>query len=132
NAYPTSGCPQGLICLTDAQLQNEIKNVVNAQGWPKGDGTSMYFLFTPQDVNSCFDSSSSQCSYTYYCAYHGAFTPTGGQLIYANQPYNDVSGCSTGQHPNGSAADPTINVVSHEHNEAITDPALTAWWDAAG
>ena len=43
-------------------------------------------------------------------------------------------GCDEGQYPNGSSnhADPTINVTSHEHNEAITDPQLNAWYDAAG
>ena len=132
DAYPSSGCTHGATCLTDAQLQTEIAKVVKAHSWPQGDGTSMYFLFTPQNVNSCFDAGSTQCSYSYYCAYHGSFSPTGGQIIYANQPYNDVSGCTAGQKPNGNAADPTINVVSHEHNEAITDPSLNAWYDAAG
>ena len=37
-----------------------------------------------------------------------------------------------GQYPNGDDADATINVTSHEHNEAITDPQLNAWYDAAG
>src|SRR5207253_2374311 len=32
------------------------------------------------------------------------------------------------QSPNGDAADATINTISHEHNEAITDPYGDAWW----
>jgi len=50
-------------------------------------------------------------------------------------PYTGgVGGCDEGQYPNGASnqADPTINVTSHEHNEAITDPQLNAWYDAAG
>ena len=51
-------------------------------------------------------------------------------LIYANQPYAAYStGCTSGERPNNNAADDTINVTSHEHNEAITDPHLNAWWD---
>ena len=50
-------------------------------------------------------------------------------------PYTGgVGGCDEGQYPNGSSnqADPTINVTSHEHNEAITDPQLNAWYDNQG
>src|SRR4029077_16158279 len=55
-----------------------------------------------------------------------------GAAIYANQPYAKHAGCDEGQYPNGNDSDPTINVVSHEHNEAITDPKLNAWYDAQG
>ncbi len=134
NAFPTSGnCPiysDVTVCLTDAQLITEINNVTTAQGWLRN-GTNMFFIFTPVGVGSCFDSSGSSCAYTSFCAYHGH---TASNAIYANQPYAKHSGCDEGQYPNGSAggADPTINVVSHEHNEAITDPQLNAWYDAAG
>jgi len=134
NAFPASGCPiyEGDIteCLTDAQLIAEIDRVINAQGWTRN-GTNMFFVFTPRAVGSCFDSQGSSCAYTSFCAYHGS-TPSGA--IYANQPYARHSGCDEGQYPNGSSnqADPTINVLSHEHNEAITDPRLNAWYDQAG
>ena len=54
--------------------------------------------------------------------------------LYANQPYTDTvsSACDIGQHPNGDEADPTINVVSHEHKEAITDEQGNAWYDLIG
>lgn len=130
--FPASGCPlySGLSeCLTDAQIQTEINNVIASKGWVKN-GTNMFFMFTPQNVGSCFDSGGVTCAYTAYCAYHG--TANSG-AIYANQPFAAVSGCDEGQYPNGSNhADPTINVVSHEHNEAITDPQLNAWYDAQG
>jgi IPT/TIG domain len=133
-AFPSNGCPvySGVTrCLTDAQLQNEINTVIGSQGWVKN-GTTQFFLFTPQSLGSCFGSlHSSGCAYTDYCAYHGF---ANGGFIYANQPYADVSNCRTtpAQYPNSNPADPTINVTSHEHNEAITDPQLNAWYDAAG
>jgi IPT/TIG domain-containing protein len=133
NPFPSNGCSvyAGVTrCLTDAQLQQEILNVISAQGWTKN-GTNMFFLFTPQGVGSCFDTNPADgCAYTDYCAYHG--TTNSGGAIYANQPYADVNGCTEGQYPNGNPADSTINVTSHEHNEAITDPQLNAWFDAAG
>jgi hypothetical protein len=135
SAFPASGCPiyEGDIteCLTDAQIQAEVDHAISVNGWTKN-GTNMFFVFTPAAVGSCFDAAGQQgCSYTAYCAYHGT---TNSGAIYANQPYAAHAGCDEGQYPNGSStqADPTINVVSHEHNEAITDPQLNAWYDAAG
>ncbi len=133
-AFPSSGCPiyEGDIneCLTDAQIQTEVDNAIAHNGWTRN-GTNMFFVFTPAAVGSCFDSSGSECAYTAYCAYHGT---TNSGAIYANQPYAAHAGCDEGQYPNGSSnqADPTINVTSHEHNEAITDPQLNAWYDASG
>jgi len=133
-AYPPSGCTDGngtTECLTDAQLQAEIQSVVAAEGWPTN-GTAQYFVMTPPNVGSCFDGTSSECSYSTYCAYHGSFTVGSGEEIYANMPYAHVSGCTTAESPNGNAADDTINVISHEHSEAITDPNLDAWYDSVG
>jgi hypothetical protein len=131
--FPASGCPiyeQDITeCLSDTQIQNEVNTVATAQGWAKN-ATNMFFVFTPKNVGSCFGSSaSSGCAYTDYCAYHGY---TGAGAIYANMPYGQHAGCDEGQYPNGDDADPTINVTSHEHNEAITDPHLNAWYDNAG
>lgn len=48
-------------------------------------------------------------------------------------PYAGVSGCETGQYPNGDVAgDSATNVTSHENIEAITDPLGNAWYDASG
>jgi hypothetical protein len=131
NPLPANGCtdPDTSICLTDTQLVAEINNQIAAKGW-KRTATHQFFLFTPKGVGSCFGTSpSSGCYLTDYCAYHGS---AGGGLIYANMPYADVSGCTEGEYPNGDPADSTINVTSHEHNEAITDPRLNAWYDAIG
>jgi IPT/TIG domain len=131
HAFPSSGCSlyAGDIseCLTDSQVIAEVDRVITAQGWMRS-GSNMFFVFTPIGVGSCFDDGSA-CAYTGYCAYHGH---TASGAIYANQPYAKHSGCDQGQYPNGNDADPTINVVSHEHIEAITDPQLNAWYDAAG
>jgi hypothetical protein len=131
-------------CLSDPQLQAEIQNVIQAQGWPEN-ATTMYFLMTPQNVGSCLDDPvlgvvCSNGSNVGFCAYHSSFadTGTGQPVIYANEPYDldsnffGVPVCSgaTGQgSPNDAAADATINTISHEHNEAITDPFGTGWWN---
>ncbi len=132
--FPASGCSDSVsqtsICLSDGQLVNEINNVITLEGWPR-DGKSIYFMFTPKGVGSCYSSSS--CAFSSYCAYHSSFNS--GTVLYANQPYTGTvsSACGSGQSPNGdSDADSTINVVSHEHNEAITDPLGSAWYDNRG
>ena len=131
--YPASGCTdQGTsVCLTDAQIQAEVDHVVAANGLPRGMG-DLYMVMTPQGVGSCFDSGSTQCAYTYYCAYHSDFVSGGVETLYSNQPYAGVPACDSNQHPNGDVADSTINLISHEHNEAITDPLGNAWYDASG
>jgi hypothetical protein len=136
-ALPASGCAdtvaQTTACLTDSQITAEIQRVAAAQGWTVN-STSMFFMFTARGIGGCFDSSGAECAFSTYCAYHGNVGVGAGALIYADQPYTatDPAACDAGQHPNGDDADPTINVTSHEHNEAITDPLGSGWYDAAG
>jgi len=132
-ALPASGCvdPATSVCLTDAQIQAEINRVITSAGLPRGLG-DLYFLITPQGVGSCGDASATDCAYTTYCAYHSGFGPAASPTLYANIAYGDVPGCSSGSGPNGDPADATINLISHEHNEAITDPLGTGWFDANG
>lgn len=131
NPFPASGCSdtvsQTTVCLSDAQIQAEVQRVATAQGWPQTP-TTEFFMFTAKNVGSCSDSS--HCAFSYYCAYHSNV----GNTTYANMPYSDTvpADCDAGQHPNNSDADATLNVTSHEHNETITDPLGTAWWDRAG
>jgi hypothetical protein len=128
---PVNGCNDGsdAVCLTDAQLQTEIQNVLTATGW-HGSTSALFVVMTPNGVGSCFDGSSQQCTTNTYCAYHSAFTDSAGeQVIYANEPYNaTINGCDPGSSPNSDDADATINTISHEHNEAITDPFGDGWW----
>ncbi len=133
---PTKQCSEGSdkYCVTDAQLQAEIRSVVGAKGWPQ-DTSHAYFIFTPAGLGSCVSGSNVSCSYSSYCAYHGAFSNGAtSTIVYGNEPWlYGRSGCDTGQYPNGGQADPTINVLSHEFSEAITDPVPNyGWADASG
>jgi hypothetical protein len=135
NPFPQSGCSDRYtsVCLTDAQIQQEISNVIEAQDWTPGP-SAVFFMLTARGVGSCFDSSSSSCAFTQYCAYHSSFASGSTVTLYAYIPYaNTVSRvCDAGQHPNDDDADATINLISHEHNEAITDPLGNAWFDRSG
>jgi hypothetical protein len=136
NPLPPNGCADGVnpVCLTDFQVQTEIENVLAATGW-HGTPTNEFFLMTPVGVGSCSDASGTECSTDAFCAYHNAFTDAAGEpVIYANEPYEgQLGGCSgAGQgFPNEADADTTINTISHEQNESITDPFGDGWIDNA-
>lgn len=119
--------------LTDADIQNEVTRAMSVNGWTGGVGHE-FFVFTASGETSC---SLPFCSETYYCAYHSNFTGgNGSDILYASQPYPSgtlVTSCSTPTSPNHDlAADSTINVISHEMMETVTDPNLDAWYDVIG
>jgi hypothetical protein len=133
--FPVSGCDDGQdsVCLTDQQVENEIQRVLTLQGW-HGGTDALFFLMTPNGVGSCFDSTGGECTTNTYCAYHSGFEGVdGAPVLYANEPYAaTIPGCTSDSSPNGDDADSTINTISHEHNEAITDPWGNAWLNATG
>ena len=138
-------------CVTDQQVQQEISTVVKQEGWPVSNDTE-FFMFTAPHVGTCFPATVTTtqggvrtsatvplCSFSYFCAYHSAYFDStinaSSQVVYANMPFAaETAGnpltCTLGQEPNGNPSDPEINVTSHEHNESITDPFGTSWWDS--
>jgi hypothetical protein len=136
NPYPASGCNDTYTpgnCITDAQIQTEIKRVMAIKGWTGG-LSKMFLLFTSSGEGSCFDASGSSCAYVEYCAYHGA-TSDNPSIVYGNEPYGDVNICQEPGTPspnNDPAADTAATAASHEMTEAITDPQLDAWYTAQG
>jgi PKD domain/Fibronectin type III domain len=149
SAYPAqhsagnlSGCdatPGGSLtaCVADFDLQAEILAVVQAHALPIDDG-HMYVAFFPNNVQTCDGppSTTQACSNKNpgYCAYHSDFAVSTSNLLYANEPYPDLKGCSPqegAQAPNGDVeADAVISTLSHEANETITD-WHGAWTDSA-
>jgi hypothetical protein len=132
--YPSRGCVGAGTgpCINDTQLQTEVSKVVAAHGWPTGLGAE-YFVYFPQGVTTCTSLASYECSGTVYCAYHSSMGSGSSTILYANMPYDGVSGCDSGEYPNGNqGADDELNVTSHENIETITDPLGNAWYDASG
>ena len=137
DAYPASGCTDSATpgnCITDAQLQAEIQKVMTLKGWTGG-LNKIFMVYTSSGEGSCFDSSSTHCAYTFYCAYHGFFVNGTTPVIYANIPFADPSVCQAPgtPSPNGNIdADEVASTASHELTEAITDPELNAWFTSQG
>ena len=98
------------------------------------DATGVYLVLTSSDVNE----TSGFCRT--YCGFHTHATINGADIKYAFIGNVDKcqSGCeiqSTGPNspaPGVGGADGMSNVITHETEEAITDPDLNAWFDASG
>jgi hypothetical protein len=132
--YPSLGCVSttGGPCINDSQLQTELAKVLAAKGWPTGLGAE-YFVYFPPGVTTCTSVASYECSGTIYCAYHSSMGSGSSTVLYANMPYDGISGCDSGEHPNADVgADDELNVTSHENIETLTDPLGNAWYDSSG
>jgi hypothetical protein len=122
----TASYPSGT--LSDAQIQAEVTHAKQVKGWTSSID-HVFFVFTAKGENICVSGS---CSFSSFCAYHSYF---GSNTLYAAMPYTgtNLSACGVSTSPNNNfAADSTINVTSHEENEAATDPLLNAWYDGSG
>jgi Phosphate-induced protein 1 conserved region len=115
--------------LSDAAIQAIVAGAIPAlSGTPDPNG--IYFVLTSQDVNE----TSGFC--TQYCGWHTHGTISGSDIKYAfiGNPDRCPSACeaqSVG--PNGNAgADGMASIISHELEEAVTDPDLNAWYDTRG
>jgi PKD repeat protein len=150
NAFPAtaSGCPltDGTRtvsnCLTQTQESTELDNFIQTNSLPRG-LDHLYFLILPDNVETCVDDFSScgnilNTSPDRYCAYHSSFNIGGhGLTLWANEPYigfldNHCNSGSASARPNGDVTDHELNVLSHEHNEIITDPTGGGWFDVNG
>jgi hypothetical protein len=135
NDLPSDGCPVDSgysACITDAQLVTELEQITKSQNLPT-DLSHFYPLFLPPGLETMdLDGTTSASS---FCGYHRAFGLFAVQTVYGNLPFPPKSGCDAGQTPHGNlAADGMVSTLSHELNEAITDPlgAQAAWIDQAG
>lgn len=121
--------------LSDSDIQNIVNTAITA---PTSTGTpalpvdpnGVYFVLTSADVNE----SSGFC--TKYCGWHTHATIAGTDIKYAfvGNPDRCPSACEwQTTSPNGNAgADGMASIVSHELEEAVTDPDLNAWYDTRG
>jgi hypothetical protein len=132
--FPKSGChrDQGMSeCISDHQLENELTQLAGQMGLTTDD-SYFYPVFFPPNVETADQDGSTSVSD--YCGYHRSFGSGSAFISYANIPY-EAQDCDTGQDPNGNLiADGSVSTLSHELNEAITDPVFStsAWLDSSG
>jgi hypothetical protein len=115
--------------LSDAQIQQIVADKITSGALPKSTN-AVYFVLTSSNVNA----TSGFC--TQYCGWHTHGTIGGSDIKYAfiGDPTRCPSSCAaqaTG--PNGaSGADGMASIISHELEEAASDPDLNAWYDRRG
>ena len=115
--------------LSDANILSIVSGSIGTGKLPYN-SNGVYFVVTSSNVNE----SSGFC--TQYCGWHTAGSASSGHVRYSfvGNAARCLSSCaiqSTG--PNGNAGvDGAISVLSHELEEATTDPDLNAWYDSRG
>ncbi len=145
-AYPAQNLSPGCTaavgntdCIADAALRSELQAKLTALSKPVDDA-HLYMVFFPTLVETCQGPGSAgtgqACSSNVYCAYHSGQGVSTNVMVYANEPYPVINGCtnpSNGpQAPNGDTfGDAELSMLSHEASESITD-YNGAWFDVNG
>jgi hypothetical protein len=115
--------------LSDSAVQAVVAAAITSGKLSK-DTNAVYFVLTSADVNE----TSGFC--TQYCGWHTHGTISGSDIKYAfiGNPDRCPSACEAQSiGPNGNAgADGMASIISHELEEAVTDPDLNAWYDRRG
>ncbi|CAF4448357.1 unnamed protein product, partial [Rotaria sp. Silwood2] len=114
--------------LTDARVLTIVKSAIISGRLPN-DTNGIYFVLTAGDVSE----TSGFC--TQYCGWHSYDPASKLKFSFVGNPATKCpKGCSPQPlSPNNNlGADAMISVIAHEATEAVTDPALNAWYDASG
>jgi hypothetical protein len=116
--------------LSDTKVFSAVKNAINTGKLPY-DSSGVYFVVTSSNISE----TSGFCSR--YCGWHTAGNNTNGARIrysFVGNANRCLSSCAAQTNsPNGNAGvDGAISVLSHELEEANTDPDLNAWYDSGG
>jgi hypothetical protein len=116
--------------LTDSNIQSIVDSAISSNRLPyNADG--VYFVITSSDVNE----TSGFC--TNYCGWHTYGSITGGRHVrysFVGNAKRCLNACAAqSTSPNGNAGlDAAVSVLSHELEEAATDPDINAWLDSRG
>ncbi len=116
--------------LTDANIQTIVSNSITSGRLPY-DANGVYFVITSSNVTA----SSGFC--TQYCGWHTYANLGVGKVRYSfvGNAHRCLSSCaaqSTSSPNNNPGIDAAISVLTHELEEANTDPDLNAWYDSRG
>lgn len=115
--------------LGDRDIANIVNNALNGGHLPP-DPSGVYFVITSSNVSE----TSGFCSR--YCGWHTAGNLTQGRVRYSfvGNAARCLSACAAqSKSPNDNPGiDGAISVLSHELEEATTDPDLNAWYDSGG
>lgn len=151
--YPASDCPYTSAgpCLTDAQLQDEVRTMVTQTGvigHTRPGYSPLIVLLTPSGVQTCLDSGGTLCSVgsgaaAQFCSYHGQVDVGGTLVPYVVQPWSAQTHCDEPDAPPIPINPPAdvlakdigarlVSPLSQAEMGAITDPRLNGWFALDG
>jgi hypothetical protein len=105
--------------VTNDQIQDAIQGWIQDGTVAQPNANTLYFVYLPPGVVSILGNSRSCVN---FCGYHDHIN---GSVFYAVEPFITCGGCNFGS----GIFDSLTKVSSHELCEAVTDPALNAWFD---
>ena len=115
--------------LTDSNIRTIVNNAISSNRLPYNPN-GVYFLLTSSNVTA----SSGFC--TQYCGWHTVGNLTNGKVRYSfvGNAKRCITSCAAqSTSPNNNPGiDGAISVLSHELEEATTDPDLNAWYASSG
>jgi hypothetical protein len=112
---------------TDAIVQQEVLKAIAVVGF---DPSTIYEVFLPA-TSFASDGTATSCGgpNLQFCAYHGHFASSFGDVKYSSMPYPTCAGC---QAAGWTTAQNFDHFSCHETREAVTDEDLNAWFDRRG
>ena len=115
--------------LSDTAIKNIVNNAISSNRLPYN-ANGVYFVLTSSNVTA----SSGFC--TQYCGWHTSGNLTNGKVRYSfvGNAKRCITSCAAqSTSPNNNPGiDGAISVMTHELEEATTDPDLNAWYDSKG
>ena len=115
--------------ITDSDILSIVNRNVGVGKALPYDSNAVYFVVTSSDINK-----DGFC--TSYCGWHTAGNIGAGHVRYSfvGNAARCINSCAIQTtSPNGNAGiDGAVSVLSHELEEAVTDPDLNAWFSRSG
>ncbi len=115
--------------LDDNAVQAIVSDAITGGKLPKN-ANGIYFVITSADVMETSGFCSQYCGWHYY----GTIAGTRIKYSFIGNPDQCPTSCEAQQtSPNGNAgADGMASIIAHELEETVTDPYVSAWYDASG
>jgi hypothetical protein len=115
--------------VTDSNVRSEVNRYFSG-GHGAFNSSTIYVVVLPR-TSYASSGSSTSCGgpALAFCAYHGHYSGTSGDVKYVVLPYPSCSGCRVSGWSDVQNAE---HFLCHEIREAVTDPALNAWYDFSG
>lgn len=118
--------------VTDAQIQTEISNQINASALPQpqsdftGNTTTAYMVHFPPNVTVDATALGAGTSCVQFCAYHNTTTFGSNNIAvpYGVLPDEFTSACNQGCGGNAKLLENQTDTASHELAEIVTDPDI--------